>query len=313
MAETRKTCFITAYGRADNDPPGGAIANPIIHQEAGGIGTFADPVTIAVCSAQVPYGKKMYIPTLRHYFIAEDYCQASWDDFNRGVAKWRLDVWAGDATAAYESSITGDALVIFDPEPNYAVNPGVLYDIRQTKQGDTVVLADGGTPPPPPPTDTQPCPGTVRTVKSFGYSWISNSPQGAAIAYPGGSPRHLTAQGNGSYANPVTIAVENALLSTYPKGSRLYIDKVTHADGSVAQVDMYGVVEDFAGAGAGIGIWVGGAQNNGQRNTTTTNAQLTRAEAWVTGTATVIANPGLTSSCPVPFQAQIALNPAIPA
>jgi len=31
----------------DNCPPGGAIAYPVIHQQAGGVGTFQDPITYA--------------------------------------------------------------------------------------------------------------------------------------------------------------------------------------------------------------------------------------------------------------------------
>jgi hypothetical protein len=83
------------------------------------------------------------------------------------------------------------------------------------------------------------------------------------------------------------------------------------SDGGVSLIQGYGVVEDQAPVGSGINIWVGGATNTGTRNTNTTDAQLRAAEAWVTGTATVINNPGLSTTCPVPFQGQLALNPAI--
>ena len=38
---------LTFFGARDNCPPGGAIAYPKIHQLAGGVGTFEDPITFA--------------------------------------------------------------------------------------------------------------------------------------------------------------------------------------------------------------------------------------------------------------------------
>lgn len=38
---------LTFFGARDNCPPGGAIAYPKIHKQAGGVGTFADPITFA--------------------------------------------------------------------------------------------------------------------------------------------------------------------------------------------------------------------------------------------------------------------------
>jgi 3D (Asp-Asp-Asp) domain-containing protein len=302
LAETQKTCYITSYGWDDNDPPGDGIANPIVHQKAGGTGTFADPITIAVCSAQVPYGTRMYVPGLRRYFVAEDYCQASWDDYNRGVAKLRIDVWAGRATAAYESSITGDYLVIFDPSPNYAVNPGVLYDTRQTNQGNTIVMSSG----------TQPCPGTVLVVPSEGYSWNTNG-NSAAISYPNSYNRPNgtnTATGVGTWNDPVTCAVSADLAAQIPVGSKFYVDTVKLADGSFASIKRYCVYEDLTQDPNKVIFWVGGATASGGRDAVT-NAALAKGEAWVTGQATLIINPGLGSTCPVPNATKIANDPNV--
>jgi hypothetical protein len=71
---------MTFYGYFDNSPPGTAIAHPVLHAHAGGVGTFADPITFAVApevQKSVPPGTIMYIPSLQKYFIMEDDCTDS--------------------------------------------------------------------------------------------------------------------------------------------------------------------------------------------------------------------------------------------
>jgi hypothetical protein len=71
---------MTFYGYFDNSPPGTAIAHPVIHGGAGGVGTFDDPITFAVAPEvqnKVPPGTIMYVPSLQKYFIMEDDCTSS--------------------------------------------------------------------------------------------------------------------------------------------------------------------------------------------------------------------------------------------
>jgi hypothetical protein len=71
---------MTFYGYFDNSPPGTAIAHPVLHSGAGGVGTFDDPITFAVAPEvqnKVPAGTKIYIPSLQKYFIMEDDCTSS--------------------------------------------------------------------------------------------------------------------------------------------------------------------------------------------------------------------------------------------
>ena len=71
---------MTFYGYFDNSPPGTAIAHPVIHGGAGGVGTFDDPITFAVAPEvqnKVPPGTRIYIPSLEKYFIMEDDCTSS--------------------------------------------------------------------------------------------------------------------------------------------------------------------------------------------------------------------------------------------
>jgi len=68
---------ITFYGSYDNDPKGSlAIANPVIHDEAGGTGTYQDPLTFAspAGSGAYKFGQIIYVPSVQKYFIREDEC-----------------------------------------------------------------------------------------------------------------------------------------------------------------------------------------------------------------------------------------------
>lgn len=80
---------LTFYGFPDNDPPGKAIAFPVIHQQAGGTGTFDDPITAATATqdngGRFPPGVRMYVPSLQKYLIVEDSCAACSPD--------QVDIW----------------------------------------------------------------------------------------------------------------------------------------------------------------------------------------------------------------------------
>lgn len=81
--EIEFSAYLTGYSYWDNTPNKSAtIAMPVIHRLAGGIGTFEDPVTIAVGHSIIdgkriidyPAGTLFYIPMLRKYTIVEDLC-----------------------------------------------------------------------------------------------------------------------------------------------------------------------------------------------------------------------------------------------
>jgi hypothetical protein len=92
---------ITFYGWPDNSPPGNSIAHPVIHQHAGGDGTYCNPTTFATersNNKQIPYGIKIYVPFLRQYFIREDLCAASGPPTgsgSNGCYKLWFDLWVG--------------------------------------------------------------------------------------------------------------------------------------------------------------------------------------------------------------------------
>ncbi len=156
--------YNTGYGWPDNTPPGSAISNPVIHTTnggtAGGVGTFQDPITLAVGHSitngvdtlDFPSGTKFYIPALRRYFIVEDTC----GDGNRPQDgpchisdepnTIQLDLWVGGQGSVKqsvdncESKITGIRLAIQNPASNYTVVSGAIYNGACSQlYGDSVV------------------------------------------------------------------------------------------------------------------------------------------------------------------------------
>lgn len=157
--ETRFIAYTTGYGYPDNTPAGNAISNPIIHSGAGGTGTYADPITLAVGHSitnkndtlDYPAGTRFYIPNLRKYFIVEDTCGDGNTPQNGPCHTgfdghiW-LDLWVGgtvstkSATLACEDTITDLHEVIENPVSTYAVVTGPVFSgTCATQYGDTVV------------------------------------------------------------------------------------------------------------------------------------------------------------------------------
>lgn len=125
--------YTTGYGWPDNSPPGTIVSGPA--GNAGGTGTFVDPITIAVgyvgSVPDYPYKTKFYIPNLRKYFVVEDTC-AECHRAPSGASTW-VDMWTGGngtnnaGVLACEDAVTGNHTIIRNPDANRAVVPGALY------------------------------------------------------------------------------------------------------------------------------------------------------------------------------------------
>ena len=112
-AEHTKQMELTFFGARDNCPPGGNIAHPKIHEAAGGVGTFEDPITFAGAEKALEVGGIVYVPKFRKYFIFEDACEGceiEWKDSR----KLHIDLWMGPDTLgdgpliACENALTPD-------------------------------------------------------------------------------------------------------------------------------------------------------------------------------------------------------------
>ena len=157
--------YVTGYGWWDNTPAGSSdISNPVIHTKAGGTGTYADPVTVAVGHSlatgkdvlDYPQGTKFYIPNVKKYFIVEDTCgdggapqnigchqlygTANGNDADPGATKW-VDIWIGGASATHtasdncENALTKVQTMIVNPKATYAVVSGDILQSGVCRQG----------------------------------------------------------------------------------------------------------------------------------------------------------------------------------
>jgi hypothetical protein len=71
--------WLTGYSYQDNTPPGSAIVSaPLLHQKAGGTGTYTDPITVAApghndgSGMGFAPGTRFYLPSVQRYVIVED-------------------------------------------------------------------------------------------------------------------------------------------------------------------------------------------------------------------------------------------------
>ncbi len=86
--------YVTFYGWPDNSPPGNKIAYPkslfpgAIHETAGGLGTYQDPITFASDPERISVGSIFYAPYLKKYIVMEDYCTSCVNH-----SRDHLDIW----------------------------------------------------------------------------------------------------------------------------------------------------------------------------------------------------------------------------
>lgn len=135
---TSKQVEITYYGAWDNDPPGSRdIAHPVIHNQAGGTGTYADPLTFAspAGSGAYSFGTIIYVPSVQKYFIREDECAVSWTAPDGCGPVSHVDLYVGNpsddqSVIACEEHLTpsGNATIIVNPPGNLTVDPKPLWN-----------------------------------------------------------------------------------------------------------------------------------------------------------------------------------------
>ena len=125
------TIQLTGYSFQDNTPPDSAqVCCSVLHHDAGGQGTFGDPITVAVPGdggqgMLFPAGTRFYLPTVRRYVIVED----------SGASRYalpHLDMWVDGrgsspgGTEACMSAITGKVPAELGPPPGRPVLPGPI-------------------------------------------------------------------------------------------------------------------------------------------------------------------------------------------
>jgi LysM repeat protein len=126
--------WLTGYSYQDNTPAGSAkVSHPILHKDAGGTGTYADPITVAVPgkgSGIWKAGSRFYLPTVKRYVIVEDTGASPAPSGQAG----HLDMWIGgqggtkSATDACMDKITGTNVPAeYNPPPTLPVMSGPIW------------------------------------------------------------------------------------------------------------------------------------------------------------------------------------------
>jgi hypothetical protein len=130
--------YVTFYGWPDNDPPGAGIAYPKVHSQAGGTGTYQDPLTFATDPKEIKPASRIYITYLKKYGIMEDLCAGCVDDWEEG--KYHIDPWISSNDSFAEEVIDCEhkwtrqsTPVILNPPPDLEVSSQPLFDTSTGK------------------------------------------------------------------------------------------------------------------------------------------------------------------------------------
>jgi hypothetical protein len=126
--------WLTGYSWQDNTPPGSSIVGePVLHKQAGGTGTYADPITVAVPGHQGamdwPPGTRFYLPTVQRYVMVEDSGAAK----PPPGAQTHLDMWIDgqdgtkQTTDNCEDQFTGNVPAQSNPQQGLPVMAGPIY------------------------------------------------------------------------------------------------------------------------------------------------------------------------------------------
>lgn len=129
------TVYTTFYASGDNTPRGSTQIDLGGHSgNAGGTGTYTDPITLAVGGSLIngkeiddyAYGTMFYFPDLKKYFVAKDFCgdgnspqnaACHTDTDHPGVVQ--VDLYAGNGNfLSCEDNLTGIRAVIINPANN---------------------------------------------------------------------------------------------------------------------------------------------------------------------------------------------------
>lgn len=144
VACSTQSTHITFYGSPDNDPPGstetaytcGAVSGR--GSNAGGTGTYQDPLTFATAKGEFNDCEIIYAPYLKKYLIYQDLCAQCTEDWTSS-GTWHIDIWTGDSTnggntqIACENSLTPDSNqdIVRNPAANLEVDTNPTFSNGQ--------------------------------------------------------------------------------------------------------------------------------------------------------------------------------------
>jgi hypothetical protein len=141
--------WLTGYSYQDNTPPGSSIVSaPLLHQKAGGTGTYTDPITVAAPGHNdgngmgFAPGTRFYLPSVQRYVIVEDSGASPAPSGTDGHLDMWVDGEGGDKSASDDcmNRITSSsAEAIENPPPGEPVTSGPI-----TKDGQCNLPSGAG-------------------------------------------------------------------------------------------------------------------------------------------------------------------------
>ena len=245
-AATTDQTFLTFYGWWDNTPPGGDIQYPQIHDTAGGVGSYDDPITFATDSGELKPGTKVWVPRVRKYFIMEDSCEecsADWNGKgpNGGPKLHHLDLWLGGKGGnAMDAIDCEDALTHYNDDNTPTLEP-VVVDPPSTENYDSTPVFN---------TKTGACYGGAKPNQTVGS--YKNGSTGQCIDDPSNSSSSgttlKTAACNGSAEQTFlfhgAFLVINNLCATM-SGSSVKLGKCDGGPNSQLSINPDGTINDI--------------------------------------------------------------------
>lgn len=196
------TAYTTGYTWYDNTPAGSAqISDPVLHDLAGGKGTYDDPITIAVgiSGSELDYapGTRFYMPSIRRYLIVEDQCGRdasdpchNLDKAPDGASTW-LDLWIGGASGSESdvadcaNEITALHTVVLNPADDYAVASGSgIFHNGYCDAGYSENLVKVDAPSPTPTKTATPTPTPTKTATPTPTKTATPTPTPTKTATP---------------------------------------------------------------------------------------------------------------------------------
>ncbi|MFC0548538.1 discoidin domain-containing protein [Kutzneria chonburiensis] len=245
-AATTDQTFLTFYGWWDNTPPGGDISYPQIHDTAGGVGSYDDPITFATDTGEYKAGTKVWVPRVRKYFIMEDSCEecsADWNGKgpNGGPKLHHIDLWlGGKGGSAMDAIDCEDALTHYNSDNTPTLEPVVVNPPSNEDYDSTPIFN----------INTGACYGGAKPNTTVG-SYKNNS-TGLCIDDPGNSSSSGTtlkmAACNGSAEQTFTFhgafLVINNLCATI-SGSTVKLGKCDGGPNSQLSINPDGTINDI--------------------------------------------------------------------
>jgi len=135
------TAWLSTYDWWNNSPPGAGISYakdygyPAIHDQAGGSGTYNNPITFASGPGELSPGTRIYIPLLHKYFMKEDDCVGCYSS-----PTWQFDLWVGGVSRAQNNDHSPSNIVNLWKRETVVTYPSAKKPVNTTRLAKVKIL-----------------------------------------------------------------------------------------------------------------------------------------------------------------------------